>query len=246
MALRRCVIWTVVISCGVLCLNTVTAAGAVTQTYMIDDETRIDSRSSTYNYGVSTSVRAIVNGNDGSLVRSLVGLPQEMWSIPAGQTLLSAKIYFYTWQNNTGDRSVQLHPLTGAFIEGSGDGTLSGDGATWLTYDGVHTWSSGGGDYDQGTFVTADESTNWFTWDITTLWTNSNLRTYGALLRMNDESNPGAGNQPRVTLTSHEGAEGSRPYVEVTYIPEPASIALFGLLAGVAAIRRRSVRPSAM
>jgi len=66
--------------------------------------------------------------------------------------------------------------------------------------------------------VDAVEAKNWFSWDITPLWNNTDLRAFGAMLRMNDESDPGAANMPRAPFTSSEGAANERPYVEVTYV----------------------------
>ncbi len=75
-----------------------------------------------------------------------------------------------------------------------------------------------GGDYDPGLYVDAFESTNWFSWDITALWNNGDLRSFGAMLRMDDESDPGYANMPRAPLTSSDGPVNERPYVEVRYV----------------------------
>lgn len=208
--------WMVVIWCAVACTVPSPPAGADPNAarFDIDVDARIDSRDPNYNFGVSTTARVIVNGSDGSLVRSVIRLPNDMWSIPA-QDVISAKVYFYLWQDNTGGRTVRLHPLTRGFEEGTGDGTPSGDGATWETYDGVDAWTTPGGDYDPNVFVDPNEGTNWFCWDITDLWNNADLRTFGAILRMDDESNPGDGNMPGAPFTSSDGALSKRPYVEV-------------------------------
>jgi hypothetical protein len=217
-------------------------AGIVVQTYWIDVDTPMDSWSPTFNYGASTTDKVVVNGSNGSLVRALFELPASAWTIPPDQGLFSAKIYFYTWQNSTGSRTVELHPLTRSFVEGTGAGTLSGDGATWQTCDGTTPWTTAGGDYDAATFVRATESANWFVWDITALWNNADLRSHGALLRMDDESNPGASSMPRAPFTSAEGATNERPYIEVSYVPEPASLTLLGLVGLLAAQTRRGLR----
>lgn len=111
-----------------------------------------------------------------------------------------------------------LHPLIRGFAEGTGDGTPSGDGATWQTYDGTNWWTCTGGDYGCSVLVDADKLSNWFSWDITPLWNNTNLRSFGAMLMMNDESDPGYSNIPRAPFTSSDGPANERPYVEVTYV----------------------------
>jgi hypothetical protein len=210
--------WIVAVWSAVTCTVLSAPAGAdpnVTR-FDIDVDARIDSRDPNHNFGVSTTARVIVNGDDGSLVRSLIRLPKDMWSIP-GQDVISAKVYFYLWRDSTGGRTVRLHPVTRWFEEGTGDGTPSGDGATWETWDGVNAWTTPGGDYDPNVFVEPNEGTNWFCWDITSMWDNTDLRSHGAVLRMNDESDPGDGNMPRAPFTSSDGTLGERPYVEVVY-----------------------------
>ncbi len=231
----------VLVLCGCLCIRAAPAAAQITQTFPIDVDTGVDSRDPTFNYGVDTSVKVVVNGDDGSLARVLLELPAAAWSIPSAD-LVSAEVRLYTWKNMTGTRTVSLHPLTRAFVEGTGDDTASGDGATWQTHDGTNPWTIPGGDYDAGVSVdavelAADGLSGWFTWDIAPLWDDANLRSHGAMLRMGDESDPGVGNMPRASFNSSDvGLD--RPYVEVTYVPEPSSLAVLALLAGGAVLKR--------
>jgi len=186
------------------------------ETFAVDVDTYIDSRDATYNYGIATTARVLVNGKDGSLARALFKLPESIWSISEDR-LISAKVWFYVWMDRTGERTVTLHPLIRGFAEGTGDGTPSGDGATWQTYDGSNSWTCAGGDYDSSVFVDADKLSNWFSWDITPLWNNPDLRSFGAILKMDDESDPGYPNIPRAPFTSSDGPANERPYIEVTY-----------------------------
>jgi len=207
---------TLSVSAGLLMPGTPVKADII-ETFAIDVDTYIDSRAPTYNYGVAATAKVVVNGTDGSLARALFKLPDDIWSISEDQ-LVSAKVWFYVWMDRTADRTVTLHPLIRGFSEGTGDGTSSGDGATWQTYDGSNSWTCSGGDYDCCVFVDAVESANWFSWDITSLWNNTNLRSFGAMLAMNDESDPGYTNIPRAPFTSSDGPANERPYVEVTYV----------------------------
>jgi len=204
------------VATGLFMLVTPVEANIV-EMFEIDVDTYIDSRDPTYNYGVATTAKVVVNGTDGSLARVLFRLPDDIWSISEDQ-LISAKVWFYVWMDRTADRSVTLRPLIRGFVEGTSDGMSSGDGATWQTYDGTNWWTCTGGDYDCSVFVNAVESANWFSWDITPLWNNTHLRSFGAMLRMNDESDPGPSNMPRAPFTSSDGPGNERPYVEVTYV----------------------------
>jgi hypothetical protein len=213
----RCLyLFTLSVSIGLFMLATSLEADIV-ETFPIDVDTYIDSRDPIFNYGVGTTAKVVVNGTDRSVARVLFRLPDSIWSISEGQ-LISAKIWFYVWMDRTADRAVTLHPLIRGFAEGTGDGTLSGDGATWQTYDGTNWWTFTGGDYDCRFFIDAVKSKNWFSWDITGLWNNADLRSFGAMLRMNDESDPGSSNMPRAPFTSSDGPANERPYVEVTYV----------------------------
>ena len=188
----------------------------VVETFAVDVDTYIDSRDATYNYGVATTAKVVVNGTDGSLARVLFKLPDHIWSISEDQ-LISAKVWFYVWMDRTADRTVTLHPLIRGFVEGTGDGTSSGDGATWETYDGRNSWTCTGGEYDSSVFVDAVKLSNWFSWDITVLWSNPDMRSFGAMLKMDDESDPGYQNIPRAPFTSSDGPANERHYIEVTY-----------------------------
>lgn len=194
-----------------------TAQIHLVEAFPIEVDTYIDSRDPNYNYGVSTTDKVVVNGADGSLARVLFKLPDSVLSIPA-ERVISVRVWFYVWMDRTEDRTVTLYPLIKDFTTGKGDGTSSGDGATWLTCDGTTPWTCTGGDYDSRHFVDAMEFTNWFCWEITPLWNDVHLRSFGAMLKMSDESDPGDSSMPRAPFTSSGGAAGERPYVEVTYI----------------------------
>lgn len=225
---------------GVAVLIPETATRAETIQYPIVVDTQLDSQASTANFGASTSAKVVVNGNDGSLARALFQIPNEAWS-QAG-SLASAKVYFHVWNDQTGERNVQLCPLTHAFVEGTGQGSGTADGATWLTYDGFNAWASPGGDFNSVLAVDGtalDDGDIWFTWDITSLWNNTDLRDHGAILMMSDESSPGAGIMPRAPFSSSESTGYPHPYLEITMVPEPGAWLML-LAGGMASIFRRA------
>jgi hypothetical protein len=235
---------------GIAAMPPATAAKAETIQYPIVSDVQLDSQSPTLNFGVSATAKAVVNGQDGSLAHAVFQIPSEVWNTPL-ESIVSAKVCFYAWKDQTLGRNVRLHPLARGFAEGTGNGAATGDGATWLSYDGTNLWDTAGGDYESGVWAEAlkpSEGFGWFSWDISgaSLWNNSNLRSFGAILKMGDESDPGYPNMPRAPFSSHESTSYPHPYVEITTgavaVPEPATAAMLlagGLLVAGVGFRRR-------
>ena len=192
-------------------------AQALTNALTVTTTAYIDSRVSnqTLNYGHAYTVKALINNNvteDGSICRGLFQFPTQIWTYPPEQ-ILSAKVVFYGWQDNTGSRNVTLYPLTRSFVQGTGSGTSPADGATWLAYDGTNRWTNPGGDFDlscpvigaKGSILNPDLNDRFFYWDITTLLktaaSRTELQNYGALLRIDETPVPASG-MPRAPFTS--------------------------------------------
>jgi len=231
---------------GVAIAAAPTATHAETIQYPIVSETQLDNRDPTSNFGAGTSAKVVVNGMDGSVARAVFQIPAAVWDTPG--SILSAKVWFYAWSDETMERDVRLYPLARGFVEGTGKGAQTNDGATWLTYDGIQAWTTPGGDYNPSVWVDAvkpSEGFGWFSWDITdpSLWDNPDLRAFGALLRLSDESDPGYPDMPRAPLSTHESTAYPHPYVEVTAIPEPGACVMLltggVLVAGMVLVARR-------
>lgn len=225
-------------------LSTSGVAQTANRVFPIATDTFLDSRSSNSekNYGVATTVKTLINSSDASVSRGLFQLPPELGLYEPGD-LASAKVFFYVWQDNTTNLNVTLYPLTRSFVEGSGDGALTADGATWATYDGTNAWTSVGGDFDPNFPVVGlkeeildpDLHDRFFSWDITPLLTNaaarSNLLTHGALLQIDEIPVPATG-MPRAPFTSSDGLAYTatyRPHLEVKILlstPEMPQISI--------------------
>lgn len=225
--------------CGFFMAGSAVLADSTTVDYAITIDGRMDSRDPNMNFGVGDTAKVVVNGGDESLVRGLLSLPEDVWLVPAEQ-ILQAELHFNLWRNDTGPRAVNLHPLTRGFLEGTGDGEATGDGATWMTYDGVNAWTTPGGDFDESTWVSAGENGNWFVWDLLPLWDNSNLKDFGAILKMDDETWPEGGAMLKAPLYSSDAqiSDDLKPFVRLVIVPEPATGAMVLLLTGLAGMRR--------
>lgn len=220
-------------------------AAAVTRDLPIAVDTHLDSRTSDgsdhWNFGADHTDKVVVNSRDDptSLCRALFRIPEELWAYPP-ERIISAKVYFYVWQDNSGSRGVTLFPLTSDFAQGTGSKYEQPDpvdGATWWTRDGTHAWTAPGGDFDANFPVAGvkedilDESMHdrFFHWDVTALLTNAaartNLQAHGALLRIDEDPYPPAGTQYWAAFTSSHDPAYSPPYqprVRIEFIPAPA------------------------
>ena len=205
-------------------------AFAASLSFSIVDDAYLDSRAANVakNYGAAITVKTLVNSSDASVCRGLFRLPPEIGLYDPAD-VVSAKAYFYVWQDNTADRNVTLYPLTRPFVEGSGNDTAPADGATWSTFDGTNAWTSPGGDFDTNfpvvgvkeTILDEAQHDRFFSWDLAPLLANpaarSNLLAHGALLMIDETPVPATG-MPRAPFTSSDDlsyAPAYRPRVDV-------------------------------
>jgi hypothetical protein len=255
--------------------------------YMVATDTYIDSyqlgdgsggfltNNQVTNYGESAAVKFVTSAASAqyvtpSTVRTLFTLPANFWAAIGTGPVASAEVS-YTVRNDSAyntsiqaARPVELHPLTQAFVEGTGGtpsstmgGANNSSGATWQTYNGTTAWAAAGGDYDATNFVdgvaNGQGNLSTITWDITSLVNNPTTRAEmqndGLMLKLYDDyddPNP----QQFASLYSVDAYEASggvtaeEPFATFTAaaVPEPASAGgLFGLgvLAGARRRRRR-------
>ena len=210
-------------------------------TFPIATDTFVDSRSSNTgkNNGAATTVKVTINSSDGSITRGLFLLPPDITLYETSQ-IARASVVFYVWQDNTEDRNVTLYPLTRPFVEGTGNGTIPADGATWQTYDGTNGWTTAGGDFDtnfpvvgvKGDILDPDMHDRYFTWNITALLTNESARAellnHGAILVIDEVPPPSIG-MPRAPFTSSDdlGYDAEyRPHLELVVIPRTMDVAV--------------------
>ena len=248
----------------IACVLAVQAAGSaaladVTYTNQISTDTYLDSLNPTKNYGLSGSDKVVINNvsSPSSICRTLFDLPANLWSYSPGD-IVSAKVSFYVFNDNTGTYTVSLFPITTGFGVGTGTGTAPANGATWNTYDGTNSWTTAGGDFDsansvlgiKGTLgVHGDPNGRFFTFDITSLLANSTavteLQNDGAMLSIDvGATEPPSGQQYFASFTSANSANYTAPFVELTVVPEPSSLILVtvGLAAITCFLKKRNAR----
>lgn len=98
-------------------------------------------------------------------------LTWDVSTIPTGAIVSAASVVIsYQAEALSTDRAGTLYPCTRLITEGTGNGSATGDGATWNTYDGSSAWTAAGGDIDAsfGSAFTLTNSTADLTIDATT------------------------------------------------------------------------------
>jgi hypothetical protein len=205
----------------------------------------------TKNYG-ATTVLILEGSKRYPLLRFNVS------SIPSTASVKSAQLMLYKKSGGGGSEgsSITAYPLTRAWLEGTGDGAKTNDGATWNTSDGVTAWTTAGGDYDASAGApTASTDTNniWITWDVTNIVTNwvSGASANNGVILIPSASVPGQNyvsgddttqraNTPKLIVTFQARCDWTPPPATLTltasadsYIEQGNALLSYGLLPSI-------------
>lgn len=167
--------------------------------------------------------------------------------IPPGQTIVSATLGLWVYQvvDMTGDDWADVAPYrvrgTRAWVESQ---------ATWNVFKGSTYWATPGcentsfdryGTYD-GTairFTRYSQVNRYYTWDVTSsvqTWYAGSEANNGWLIRIVQHD---GGSDGLSMNTSESSSVSYRPYLTITYVPEPATLSALGLGALVLIRARR-------
>ncbi|MBK5226454.1 MAG: DNRLRE domain-containing protein [Thermoleophilia bacterium] len=160
-------------------------------------DTYFDTTQPTWNRGVETSMSAGDNAASGlGTIRSAIRF--DLSGIPVSATIKSANLSLYQMgQGDPNPQTLNVHYLTRDWAEGTGQGSATGDGATWNTYNGVNNWTAAGGDFNgaaSGSATAPNSTVTWVNWDLTTLtqsWVNTSVTNYGVIIKQNVEAPAG-------------------------------------------------------
>jgi hypothetical protein len=102
------------------------------------DDAYLSSANTTNNYGVQTYLRATLSTSSprGSLLK------WDLSSIPANATVSDASLTLNV--STAASQTYYLYNMRQAWVEGTGAGSVTEDGATWQTYDGTNAWGTNG------------------------------------------------------------------------------------------------------
>ncbi|MCL6105817.1 MAG: DNRLRE domain-containing protein [Actinobacteria bacterium] len=187
------------------------------------------------NWGVANDIDVGENGA-GEARRGI--LKFDLSSIPIGSTINSATFSLY--ESGQMDASTPQLGVYSAFAgklwaEGTGDGTATGDGATWVSFDGnpADTWTSPGGDGDFNATPSAtanaldvSSSPGWVNWDVTALtqsWVNGTVSNNGVFVKKTS----GSGAVDYKVFDSADFSDATlRPKLVIEYVPAPVAMSL--------------------
>ena len=108
------------------------------QEFVTSADTYISGYNTSYNYGKQTYISVSLGSSQarGGLVR------WNLDSLPVGAIISNPRLQLNV--STAGSATFNLYNLRRDWVEGSGSGSATGDGATWGTFDGTNTWGSNG------------------------------------------------------------------------------------------------------
>ena len=187
------------------------------------------------NFGGDTDIDV---GENGAAEARRGLLRFDLSAIPYGSTINNATLSLNEHsQADTSTPALGVYYVLPAklWTEGTGTGTASGDGATWLSYDGpgADTWSSPGGDGDFNATASATASAldvsggaGWVNWDVSGLaqsWISGSVANNGVFIKKTS----GSGATDFKSFYSADYANAMlRPKLVIEYVPAPVSITM--------------------
>ena len=130
---------------GTVSLCTTASFQQGTASYAGARDTHIQQANVTYNYGAATPLMVDSDEPNGSGNDVSALLYWDISAIPAGSTVESAAVTVYVENVTDATPGFDMYAMTQAWTEGTGNGSATGDGATWNTYNGSTAWPGGAG-----------------------------------------------------------------------------------------------------
>jgi serine protease AprX len=142
-------------------------------------DAHISSASPNTNYGNADPMKVQTNS-----LRALIGW--NLSSIPANADISSAVMQMYVPSvQKTSGNTVNAYRITRQWYENN---------VTWNKYDGTHSWTTTGGDYDSTIWASMSVGAKgkYYSWDLTQLvksWQNSTYQNYGIIMVSQSSNN---------------------------------------------------------
>ncbi len=194
---------------------------AVNNSAVNNRDAQIFDANPTFNYGVFDGLN-IRKTNTATVLRSLLDftLPSD----PGNTNILKITLVLTKQTTLGATGNVEVHALTRSFVEGSGSGSATGDGATWNTYNGSNNWTSAGGDFSGTIINTVADPPN--VGDLLSIdlfggnATNSMNITWNSdvnlILKQQTETGTGT-DVGGIYYSKEDSTSSNRPYIVITY-----------------------------
>ncbi|WP_040668658.1 DNRLRE domain-containing protein, partial [Nitrolancea hollandica] len=175
----------------------------------------LNSSNPSTSYCTSSAIAVGRDGGTGSTGRSLLQFNVQGAVGDSQVRVLQAQMGLYGYQSAsaTSPAHVEIHRVTRAWTSN----------ASWNTYDGTHTWTTQGGDYDPSVAYSSDVNWQqaqaqwqwWFPTDLVQGWVDGSIANQGMLLKTSSETDSN-----RAIFTSVTSTDTAHwPYLTVIYYP---------------------------
>lgn len=178
----------------------------------VGKDTYLVSGSPSQNFGVSADLN--IKGDDNR--RTLMEF--NLSSISSDARVISAVLKLFVISADLQPNpAVNIYRINRSWTEGTGDGDVTANGATWNAYNGTASWTTNGGDFDSKVWANTTISSEnvWYEWNITDLVRNLANQTYsnnGVLIRTTTV------NSGTTTFASSDNTNTTiRPILEIGY-----------------------------
>jgi hypothetical protein len=181
------------------------------------NDTYIVSGSPNNNFGADTTMD--IRGDDARRTLLKFSLPD----VPSNAIVTSAVLTLFVTAKGSGDPAVNVYRSNNSWDEGTGAGSVTGDGATWNNRTGSSAWGSSGGDFDSSMLwanVTVTAINRFFDWNMTGLvqaWVNGTYTNQGILIRSTT-----VGSATTSFASSDNTNSTRRPQLAINYTVPPA------------------------
>jgi hypothetical protein len=137
--------------------------------------------------------RLFVGSDSTSIYRSLLFF--DLSTLPSGAFISEADVAVWNIIPPQASTTIDVHPLTTSWVEGTGNQTCTTDGVTWFRRAAGQSWTAPGGDYDASPTASFDRvpstEPQWDEFEITGIvqeWTNGSRANNGLLLKATNET----------------------------------------------------------
>ncbi|MBL8436329.1 MAG: DUF4347 domain-containing protein, partial [Zoogloea sp.] len=188
-------------------------------------DTYVDSKSPTLNYGASGSLVVDYSGGSIGEVRAL--LQFDLSSLPTTTTIASATLQMVATGITGPATNLNVYQLTESWVEGSGNGTAGA--ANWTQRQPGTAWTTAGGSFNATVVASLSPSaTGLHSWDLTALvrsWVSGATTNNGLIIGSPDGGGPtitydsSEGTTPPVLVISYSFAANTAPTLDASKSP---------------------------